>query len=89
MLLATHPDVQRKVREEVMTSVPSGDHLLQWSDIEKLSYLTAVIKEAQRLQGHTLASSNFEAHKLHFILYLLGCTQQLRPSIARLWKMTS
>ena len=55
MLLATHPEVQSKVRAEVVSQLPVLGAQIEWGDLEKLEYLTAVIKEAQRLEISTFS----------------------------------
>jgi len=46
-LLTQHPDVQMKIQEELDNVL--GNRLPEYEDLDKLSYLTCVIKEAMRL----------------------------------------
>ena len=48
LLLATHPEVQEKAREEAMRVLPTAGEPIEWQHLDQLTYLTAVIKETQR-----------------------------------------
>jgi cytochrome P450 len=52
-LLATHPQVEARTRDEVRTVL--GDRVATSADVNKLPYLTMVIKEALRLYPPTVA----------------------------------
>ena len=49
-LLATHPEVQAKLREEVITQIGKTEEI-KYEHISKMEYLNAVIKEALRFGG--------------------------------------
>ncbi|PCG88260.1 Cytochrome P450, E-class, group I [Penicillium occitanis (nom. inval.)] len=54
--LITNPSVLDRLRKELDEAIPSsslGHGSLQWNELEKLPYLTAVIKEAVRLSYST------------------------------------
>lgn len=54
--LITNPSVLARLRKELDEAIPSsslGHGSLQWNELEKLPYLTAVIKEAVRLSYST------------------------------------
>uniref|UniRef100_A0A2D4MR76 Cytochrome P450 4V2 n=1 Tax=Micrurus spixii TaxID=129469 RepID=A0A2D4MR76_9SAUR len=48
-LLASHPDIQRKVHSELDEVFGNSDHHITMEDLKKLRYLECVIKEALRL----------------------------------------
>ena len=47
LVLANHPEVQDKVREEVLQALPTNAHV-SIDHLDKMPYLYAVIKECQR-----------------------------------------
>ncbi|GFO26169.1 cytochrome p450 [Plakobranchus ocellatus] len=50
--LAEHPDVQRRVQEELDSVLDHSSHTdVMWDDLPNLTYLTMVIKEAMRLHS--------------------------------------
>lgn len=48
-LLATHPEIQEKLREELITATEKGEDL-DYSSLDELPYLDAVCKETLRLR---------------------------------------
>ncbi|KIV82822.1 hypothetical protein PV11_04895 [Exophiala sideris] len=51
-----NPDILAKMREELATvEIPQGDTVAPWTSLEKLPYLTAVIKEGVRMAGGMLS----------------------------------
>ena len=51
-----NPDVLRKMRAELKTvEIPQGDPVAPWTSLEKLPYLTAVMKEGVRMAGGMLS----------------------------------
>ena len=46
---AKHPEVQEKLREEIVLHLPSETSNLKLNALEKMPYLTGVIKEGLRL----------------------------------------
>ena len=55
-LLAKHPELQQKCRDEV-TSVMGDRNEVEWEDIGKLTYLTCFIKESIRLYSTVIIIS--------------------------------
>lgn len=52
-LLATHPDVQEKLRKEIMEAYDkNGGQNLSYDDLVSLPYLDAVCRETLRLWVH-------------------------------------
>lgn len=49
MLLATHPDIQQRVADELKEVFYSDDVEITYDNITKLDYLERVIKESLRL----------------------------------------
>ncbi|GFO26171.1 cytochrome p450 [Plakobranchus ocellatus] len=50
--IAGHPDVQRRVQEEIDSVLTRNDHQdVTWEDLPYFTYLTMVIKEVQRLHS--------------------------------------
>lgn len=49
MLLATHPEIQEKVADELREVFYSDDVEISYDNINKLEYLERVIKESLRL----------------------------------------
>ncbi|CAL1542566.1 unnamed protein product [Lymnaea stagnalis] len=49
LMLAEHPDIQEKVRQEVMTLLPDTNTPVTAKVLDGLTYLTCVIKESLRL----------------------------------------
>lgn len=49
MLLATHPDIQERVVDEIKEVFYSEDVEFSYDNLSKLSYLERVIKESLRL----------------------------------------
>ncbi|XP_077990547.1 cytochrome P450 4A5-like [Glandiceps talaboti] len=47
--LSQHPEIQEKVRQEILTVLPNGDENITWEHLEKLQYLKAVVNESLRL----------------------------------------
>lgn len=47
-LLAEHPDVQEKLRQEIAEALAQGEHL-SYDDLVSLPYLDAVCRETLRL----------------------------------------
>ena len=47
--LAKHPEVQEKLREEVLLHLPTENHKLKLNALEKMPYMAGVIKEGLRL----------------------------------------
>lgn len=52
--LATNPDVERRVHEELRETV--GDRPISYSDVAKLEYLSRVVNESLRLRGMWLST---------------------------------
>jgi cytochrome P450 len=48
-LLATHPDVQNKLREEITAKFRSSDGNISYDELVALPYLDAVCRETLRL----------------------------------------
>ena len=55
-LLATHPEVQAKLREEVITEIGRTEEI-KYDHISKMEYLNAVIKEALRFGSPALTTT--------------------------------
>ncbi|XP_070209618.1 cytochrome P450 4A4-like [Littorina saxatilis] len=49
LCMATHPDIQTKAREEVMSHLPRSGQPITNDDLEQLTYINCVVKEALRL----------------------------------------
>lgn len=47
--LAMHPDVQERLRKEVIEASASGDGHLNFADVQKLGYLDSVVRETLRV----------------------------------------
>lgn len=47
--LATHPNIQSRVREEILREIPNESLPLSHEVLDRLKYLACVIKETQRL----------------------------------------
>lgn len=69
MLLATHPDIQEKVADELREVFYSDNVEINYDNINKLEYLERVIKESLRLcpvvPGETFFARNLKV----FILF--------------------
>ena len=50
--MMTHPEVQKRAQDEIERVVGS-DRLPEWEDMERLPYITAVLKETLRWQPVT------------------------------------
>jgi len=57
LMLATHPDVQQKARQEIESVIGDSQLLLTYELFEQLEYCTAVIKETLRYYRCLLRSS--------------------------------
>lgn len=44
----TNPEIYAKVKKELRDAFPDADAELKFTDLEKLPYLTGIIKEGQR-----------------------------------------
>lgn len=53
LAMLTFPEVQSRAQEEI-DSVVGRDRLPEFSDIERLPYLSAVMKEVMRRVGSTI-----------------------------------
>nr|KAG5701092.1 hypothetical protein BaRGS_002568 [Batillaria attramentaria] len=49
LVLSQRPDIQQKAREEVMSELPGSGQPITYQDLEKLTYVTCVVKETLRL----------------------------------------
>ncbi|XP_070533063.1 cytochrome P450 4C1-like isoform X2 [Ptychodera flava] len=47
--LAHHPEIQDKVRNEILSVLPSADDIITWEHLEKMHFLKAVVNESLRL----------------------------------------
>ena len=53
LVLADHPEIQERAREEILQILPpGGDTELTWEALEKLEFCTYVIKETLRSEPH-------------------------------------
>ena len=68
LLLATHPDVQEKVREEAGRVLPPAGQPIEWQHLDQLTYLTAVIKETQRydVTSYSSLSAVRQLNTIHY-----------------------
>mgnify|MGYP000858907067 CR=1 FL=1 len=66
-LLTTHPDVQAKLREEILTHIEKTENIT-YEHISKMEYLNAVVKEALRI-GAPAINVNFRIATQDFILH--------------------
>lgn len=48
LMLATHPDIQEKARQEILSVIPETDEPLTLKCIEQLKYCSWVVKETLR-----------------------------------------
>ena len=48
-LLAQHPDVQNRIRQEIRTVKEAASNVMSYDDYEALTYMDAVIRETLRL----------------------------------------
>ena len=71
LLLATHPEVQEKAREEAKRVLPPAGEPIEWQHLDQLTYLTAVIKETQR------SIFLFSIINKHNVLHVLKLTSVL------------
>ena len=73
LMLAQHPDVQDKARQEVMSLLP-GEEPLTAETVQQLTYLTCVIKETLRYGIWMQGKCWFNWRQVFFLLLLLNCS---------------